>query len=143
MTVSSRSDGQRRLRIAYLLASMALVSSAMAQDGSEVIRLGEEARQAFVAAEQNNTSSKQRAALYQVVRARIKLLEKFAGQGTSGAGEFREGARAELIRLTDEGLSHDIVSAMLLQASIGDLAGIQAAADRVEIGVTLHQMASE
>jgi poly(beta-D-mannuronate) C5 epimerase len=143
MTVSSRSDGQRRLRIVYLLVSTALASGAMAQDGSEVVRLGEEARQAFVATEQNNTSSKQRAALYQVVRARIRLLEKFAGQGTSGVGEFREGARAELTRLNDEGLSHDTVSAMLLQASIGDLAGTQAAADRVEIGVTLHQIASE
>ncbi|WP_404286310.1 right-handed parallel beta-helix repeat-containing protein [Microvirga sp. RSM25] len=143
MTASSRSDGQRRLRIASFLLSMALVSSAMAQDGNEVMRLAEEARQAFVAAEQNSTSSKQKATLYQVVRARIKLLEKFAGQGASGSGEFRDGARAELNRLADEGLNHDMVSAMLLQASIGDLVGIQGGADRVEVGVTLHQIASE
>jgi poly(beta-D-mannuronate) C5 epimerase len=122
---------------------MALVSGAMAQDGNEVTRLAEEARQAFLAAEQNNTSSKQKAALYQVVRARIRLLEKFAGQGALGSGEFRDGARAELTRLADEGLDHDMISAMLLQASIGDLAGIQAGADRVEVGVAFHQVASE
>lgn len=143
MTVSSRSDGHRRLRIASLLVSMVLVSSAMAQDGNEVTRLAEEARQAFVAAEQSNAGARQKAALYQVVRARLKLLEKFAGQGTSGSGEFREGARTELTRLADEGLSHDMVSAMLLQASVADLVGIQAGADRVEVGVTLHQLASE
>ncbi|MEE1611663.1 right-handed parallel beta-helix repeat-containing protein [Microvirga sp. CF3016] len=143
MTVSSRSDGHRRLRIASLLVSMVLVSSAMAQDGNEVTRLAEEARQAFVGAEQSNAGARQKAVLYQVARARLKLLEKFAGQGTSGPGEFREGARTELTRLADEGLSHDMVSAMLLQASVADLAGTQAGADRVEVGVTLHQIASE
>lgn len=143
MTVSSRSDGQRRLRIASLLLSMALVSSAMAQDGNEVMRLAEEARQAFVAAEQTNANAKQKANFYQVVRARIKLLEKFSSQGASGSGELRDGAREELIRLADEGLNHDMVSAMLLQASIGDLAGPQTGADRGEVGVTLHQIASE
>ncbi|WP_262269831.1 right-handed parallel beta-helix repeat-containing protein [Microvirga yunnanensis] len=143
MTASSRSDGRRRLRMASLLLSMALVSGAMAQDGGEVTRLADEARQAFVAAEQGGVSAKQKAAFYQVVRARLKLLEKFAGQGTSGPGEFREGARAELTRLADEGLNHDMVSAMLLQASIADLVGLQAGPDRVEAGVALHQLASE
>lgn len=143
MTASSRSDGHRRLRIASLLVSMVLVSSAMAQDSNEVTRLAEEARQAFVAAEQSHAGARQKAALYQVVRARLKLLEKFAGQGTSGSGEFREGARTELTRLADEGLSHDMVSAMLLQTSVAELAGVQAGADRVEVGVTLHQIASE
>ncbi|MBQ0822441.1 right-handed parallel beta-helix repeat-containing protein [Microvirga sp. HBU67558] len=143
MTASSRSEGRRRLRMASLLLSMALASSAMAQDGSEVTRLADEARQAFVAAEQGGVSAKQKAAFYQVVRARLKLLEKFAGQGTSGSGEFREGAREQLTRLADEGLNHDMVGAMLLQASIGDLVGIQSGPDRVEAGVALHQLAGE
>jgi len=143
MTASSRSDGRLRLLIASLILSMALTSGAMAQDGSEIARLAEEARQAFLSAEQGNASSKQKAGFYQIARARLKLLEKFAGQGTSGSPELRDNARAELRRLADDGLSHDILSSMLLQASLGDLAGTQAGADRVEVGVTLHQLASE
>jgi poly(beta-D-mannuronate) C5 epimerase len=122
---------------------MALVSSAMAQGGNEAARIAEEARQAFLSAEQGNANAKQRASFYQIARARLKLLEKFADQGASGSAELRDEARAELNRLADDGLSHDVLSSMLLQASIGDLAGPQNGADRMEIGVALHQLASE
>ncbi|MCC2650788.1 MAG: right-handed parallel beta-helix repeat-containing protein [Microvirga sp.] len=143
MTASSRSDGRRRLRTALFLLSMALTSSAMAQGGNEVSRLADEARQAFLSAEQSGVSPKQKAGFYQVARARVKLLEKFAGQDDAGAAELRDGARSELMRLADDGLSHDILSSFLLQSSLGDLAGAGSAADRVEVGVSLHQIAGE
>ena len=143
MTASSRSDGRRRLRIALLFMSLALTSSAMAQGGNEVSRLADEARQAFLSAEQNSISVKQKAGFYQVARARVRLLEKFAGQDNAGSAELREGARAELLRLADDGLSHDVLSSFLLQSSLGDIVGAASAADRVEVGVSLHQIAGE
>jgi hypothetical protein len=143
MTASSRSDSRRRLRIALLFMSMALVSSAMAQGGNEVARLAEEARQAFLSAEQNGVSPKQKAGFYQIARARLKLLEKFAGQDNAGPAELRDGARIELMRLADDGLSHDILSSILLQSSLGDITGATITADRVEVGVLLHQIAGE
>jgi poly(beta-D-mannuronate) C5 epimerase len=123
--------------------SMALTSSAMAQGGNEVSRLADEARQAFLSAEQNGVSPKQKAGFYQVARARVKLLEKFAGQDDTGSAELRDGARSELMRLADDGLSHDILSSFLLQSSLGDISGATSAADRVEVGVALHQIAGE
>ena len=143
MIVSSRSDRRRRLYKAAFLASMLLASSVMAQDGNEVGRIAEEARQAFLAGEQGNASARQRVGFYQIARARIKLLEKFAGQGPSGSAELRDGARTELGRLADEGLGHDMISAMLLQASFRDAAGAQSGTDRIEVAVGLHQIASE
>ncbi len=143
MTASSRSDGRRHLRTAALFLLMALGSSAMAQEANEVSRLAEEARQAFLSAEQGGIGAKQKATFYQIARARVKLIEKFAGQSTLGSAELRDGARAELTRLADDGLGHDILGSMLLQSSLGDLAGSQAGADRVESGVALHQIASE
>lgn len=143
MTASSRSDGRPRLRIVSLLLSMALVSSAMAQDSNEVARLAEEARQAFLSAEQTGVGPRQKAGFYQVARARVKLLEKFAGQSNVGLTELRDGARAELKRLADDGLSHDMLGSFLLQASLGDIVGVASSADRVEIGIALHQIASE
>ncbi|HYP05009.1 MAG TPA: hypothetical protein VER03_02145, partial [Bryobacteraceae bacterium] len=143
MTASSRSDGRRSLRTAALFLFMALGSSAMAQEANEVSRLAEEARQAFLSAEQGGVGAKQKAAFYQTARARVKLIEKFAGQNTLGSAELRDGARAELIRLADDGLSYDLLGAMLLQSSLGDIAGSQAGADRIEAGVALHQLASE
>ncbi|MBD2745184.1 right-handed parallel beta-helix repeat-containing protein [Microvirga sp. BT688] len=143
MTASSRSDGRRRLRAALLVISMALVSSAMAQGGNEVSRLADEARQTFLSAEQNGVNLKQKAGFYQVARARLRLLEKFAGQDVAGSAELRDGARAELMRLADDGLSHDILSSFLLQSSLNDLMGAPSASDRVEVGVSLHQIAGE
>lgn len=143
MTASSRSDGRRRLHIALLFMSMALVSSAMAQGDNEVSRLAEEARQAFLSAEQNGVNPKQKAGFYQVARARVRLLEKFAGQSNAGSAELRDGAQAELMRLADDGLSHDILSSFLLQSSLSDIVGAPSAADRVEVGVSLHQIAGE
>ncbi|MEE1655755.1 right-handed parallel beta-helix repeat-containing protein [Microvirga sp. CF3062] len=143
MTASSRSDGRRRLRFAFLFVSMALTSSAMAQGSNEISRLAEEARQAFLSAEQNGVNLKQKAGFYQVARARVKLLEKFAGQDIAGSAELREGARAELMRLADDGLNHDILSAFLLQSSLGDITNATSAADRIEVGVSLHQISSE
>jgi tetratricopeptide (TPR) repeat protein len=143
MTASSRSDGRRRLHIAFLLMSMALTSSAMAQEGNEVSRLADEARQAFLSAEQNGVGPKQKAGFYQVARARVKLLEKFAGQDNTGSAELRDGARSELTRLADDGLSHDILSSFLLQSSLGDIIGATSSADRVEVSVSLHQIAGE
>ncbi|MBJ6124664.1 NosD domain-containing protein [Microvirga splendida] len=143
MTASSRSDGRRRLRIALLFMSMALTPGAMAQGGNEVSRLAEEARQAFLSADQNGASLKQKSGFYQVARARVKLLEKFAGQDNAGSAELRDEARAELMRLADDGLSHDILGSFLLQSSLGDIAGATSTADRVEVGVLLHQLASE
>jgi len=122
---------------------MALASSAMAQGGNEVSRLADEARQAFLSAEQNGVNLKQKAGFYQVARARLRLLEKFAGQDVAGSAELRDGARAELMRLADDGLSHDILSSFLLQSSLNDLMGAPSAADRVEVGVSLHQIAGE
>lgn len=143
MTASSRSDGRRRLRVAVLLMSMALASSAMAQGGNEVSRLADEARQAFLSAEQNGVNLKQKTGFYQVARARLRLLEKFAGQDVAGSTELRDGARAELMRLADDGLSHDILSSFLLQSSLSDLMSAPSAPDRVEVGVSLHQIAGE
>jgi Right handed beta helix region len=143
MTASSRSDGRLRLRIALLFMSMALTSSAMAQGGNEVSRLAEEARQAFLSAEQSGVNLKQKAGFYQVARARLKLLEKFAGQDNAGSAELRDGARSELTRLADDGLNHDILSSFLLQSSLSDVVGTASAADRVEVGVSLHQIAGE
>ncbi len=143
MTASSRSDGRRSLRTAAFFLFMALGSSAMAQEANEVSRLAEEARQAFLSAEQGGVSAKQKAAFYQIARARVKLIEKFAVQSASGSTELRDGARAELIRLADDGLSYDLLGSMLLQSSLGDVAGSQAGADRIEAGVALHQIASE
>ena len=143
MIASSRSDGRRRLRFVSLLMSMALASSAMAQSGNEVSRLAEEARQALLSAEQNGINVKQKTGFYQIARARVKLLEKFAGQDNAGSSELRDGARAELMRLADDGLSHDILGSFLLQSSLGDITGAPSAADRVEVGVLLHQLASE
>ncbi|MBB3017787.1 poly(beta-D-mannuronate) C5 epimerase [Microvirga lupini] len=143
MIASSRSDGRSLLRIVSLFLSMALTSSVMAQSGNEISRLAEEARQAFLSAEQSGLSVKQKAGFYQVARARVKLLEKFAGQDSAGASELRDGARAELMRLADDGLSHDILSSFLLQTSLGDITGATSAADRVEVGVWLHQLAGE
>jgi poly(beta-D-mannuronate) C5 epimerase len=122
---------------------MALTSSAMAQGGNEISRLAEEARQAFLSAEQSGVGPKQKAGFYQVARARVKLIEKFAGQDNSGSTELRDGARTELMRLADDGLSHDILSSFLLQSSLGDIAGATAPADRMEVGVSLHQIAGE
>ncbi|MBF9197173.1 right-handed parallel beta-helix repeat-containing protein [Microvirga terrestris] len=143
MTASSRSDGRRRLRVAFLLLSMVLTSSAMAQGGNEVSRLADEARQAFLSAEQNGVNLKQKAGFYQVARARVRLLEKFASHDNAGSAELRDGARAELMRLADDGLSHDMLSSFLLQSSLSDLAGASTAADRVEVGVSLHQIAGD
>jgi poly(beta-D-mannuronate) C5 epimerase len=131
------------LRIAFLFMSMALTSSAMAQGGNEVSRLAEEARQAFLSAEQNGVGPKQRAGFYQIARARVKLLEKFASQDNTGSAELRDGARSELMQLADDGLSHDILSSFLVQSSLGDIAGAASTADRVEVGVSLHQIAGE
>jgi poly(beta-D-mannuronate) C5 epimerase len=108
-----------------------------------VSRLADEARQAFISAEQNGVNLKQKAGLYQVARARLRLLEKFAGQDVLGSAELRDGARAELMRLADDGLSHDILSSFLLQSSLNDIMGASSAADRVEVGVSLHQIAGE
>jgi hypothetical protein len=143
MTASSRSDSRRRMHIAFLLMSMALTSSAMAQEGNEVSRLADEARQAFLSAEQNGVGPKQKAGFYQVARARVKLLEKFAGQDNTGSAELRDGARSELMRLADDGLSHDILGSFLLQSSLGDIVGAASPADRVEVSVSLHQIAGE
>ncbi|MGF9761383.1 right-handed parallel beta-helix repeat-containing protein [Microvirga sp. 0TCS3.31] len=123
--------------------SMALASSAMAQGGNEVSRLADEARQAFLSAEQNGVNLKQKTGFYQVARARVRLIEKFAGQDNTGSAELRDGARSELMRLADDGLSHDILSSFLLQSSLGDIAAATSSADRVEISVSLHQIASE
>ncbi len=122
MTASSRSDGRLRLRIASLFLSMALVSSAMAQDSNEVARLAEEARQAFLSAEQSGVSPRQKAGFYQTARARVKLIEKFVSQDNAALAELRDGARSELMRLADDGLSHDMLGSFLLQASLADVA---------------------
>ncbi|WP_445503632.1 right-handed parallel beta-helix repeat-containing protein [Microvirga sp. G4-2] len=74
--------------------------------------------------------------------ARIELLEKFAGSENSGSIDLRDSARAELVRLAGDGLNHDMLGALLLQASLADLTTNQSSADRIELGVTLHQLAS-
>jgi poly(beta-D-mannuronate) C5 epimerase len=142
MIVSLRADRPRRLSALAAILAVALTSGALAQGDNEASRLAEEARQAFLSAEQG-AGAKQKTAFYQVVRARIQLLEKFAFIDTTGSAELRKGAKAELDRLADDGLSHDIVGSMLLQATLSELASMQASAGRVELGVTLHQIASE
>ncbi|MFC1455757.1 NosD domain-containing protein [Microvirga arabica] len=47
------------------------------------------------------------------------------------------------MRLADDGLSHDILGSFLLQSSLGDITGAASVADRVEVGVSLHQIAAE
>lgn len=136
-----RADRRRRLSVSVALISLVLSSGVWAQEANEVSRLAEEARQAFLSAEQG-AGSKQKAGFYQVALARIQLLEKFAGPENSGSVDLRDGARAELIRLADDGLSHDILGTLLLQASLADLTINQPSADRIELGVTLHQLAS-
>ncbi|WP_243373955.1 right-handed parallel beta-helix repeat-containing protein [Microvirga solisilvae] len=141
MIVSSRSDRWRRL-LSGTVFSLLLSSVVWAQEVNEISRLAEEARQAFLSAEQG-AAPKQKANFYQVALARIQLLEKFAGPENAGSGELRDGARAELNRLADDGLSHDMLGAMLLQASLGDMSTAQSNTDRMELGVTIHQIASE
>ena len=81
MTASSQSDGRRRLRIAFVHVHGADIKChGHEQEGDQVSRLAEEVRQTFPSAEQNGVSLKQKAGFYQVARARVKLLEKFAGQ---------------------------------------------------------------
>jgi poly(beta-D-mannuronate) C5 epimerase len=142
MIVSSRSDLRRCWQgITVLLLSLLLSSGIWAQEANEISRLAEEARQAFLSAEQG-AAPKQKAGFYQVALARIQLLEKFAGPDNSGSVELRDGARVELNRLADDGLTHDILSTLLLHASLSDLSANQSSADRTELGVTLHQLAS-
>lgn len=140
MIVSSRADRRRAVLAAAF--SLVLSSGIWAQEANEVTRLAEEARQAFLSAEQG-APPKQKAGFYQVALARIQLLEKFAGPENSGSAELRDGARKELTRLADDGLSHDMLGAMLLQSSLADLVSAQSSADRVDLGVTIHQLASE
>lgn len=143
MIVSLRSDRRARLQGGAVVAiSLFLSSGAWAQETGEVGRLAEEARQALVSADQG-ASSKQKAAFYQTALARIQLLEKFGTQENSGPPELRDGARLELNRLADDGLTHDMLGAMLLQAVVADLSAGQSSADRSELGVMLHQVASE
>lgn len=145
MIVSSRAERRQMpvfvALLAIVLSSGILATGAVAQEPNEVSRLAEEARQAFLAAEGGN--AKQKAGFYQVSLARIQLLEKFAGFQGQGSPELRDGARAELGRLADDGLSRDMLSSMLLQSSLAELVSTQSNADRVELGVTLHQLASE
>jgi len=141
MIVSSRSDLCRRLLTAAAF-SLILSSGVWAQEAGEISRLAEEARQAFLSAEQG-AAPKQKVNFYQLALARIQLLEKFAGPENVGSADLRDGARAELNRLSDDGLTHDMLGAMLLQAALADLAAAQSNADRMELGVTLHQIASE
>lgn len=141
MIVSSRSDLWRRL-LAGVVFSLVLSSGAWAQEAGEIARLAEEARQAFLSAEQG-AAPKQKVSFYQLALARIQLLEKFAGPENAGSADLRDGARAELGRLSDDGLTRDVLGAMLLQAALTDLTAAQSNADRMELGVTLHQIASE
>jgi hypothetical protein len=143
MIVSSRSDRQRRLpTIAAAVVSLILSSGVWAQEANEVSRLAEEARQAFLSAEQGSVP-KQKASLYQVALARIQLLEKFAGPENSGSDALRGGARTELESLANDGLTHDVLGTMHLQALLPDLKAGQSSAGRTEYGVMLHQLASE
>jgi poly(beta-D-mannuronate) C5 epimerase len=146
MIVSSRAERRRMpafvALLAILLSSGILATGALAQEPNEVSRLAEEARQAFLSAEQGG-NSKQKAGFFQVALARIQLLEKFAGSQGQGSPELRDSARAELVRLADDGLSRDMLGSMLLQSSLAELTTSQSNADRVEMGVTLHQLASE
>ncbi|MGO4386522.1 right-handed parallel beta-helix repeat-containing protein [Microvirga sp. 2YAF29] len=146
MIVSSRVERRRMPAfvaiLAIVLSTGILATGAVAQEPNEVSRLAEEARQAFISAEQGS-NAKQRAGFYQVVLARVQLLEKFAGSQAGGASEFRGSAKTELARLADDGLSRDMIGAMLLQSSLTEMAASQSNADRVELGVTLHQIASE
>ncbi|MEZ0169731.1 right-handed parallel beta-helix repeat-containing protein [Microvirga sp. TS319] len=128
--------------IAVVAISLLLCSGSWAQETGEVGRLAEEARQALLAGNQG-ASSEQRAAFYQTALARVQLLEKFGAQDNSGSPELREGARIELKRLADDGLSHDMLGELLLQALLVDLNEGQSGADRADLGVTLHQVASE
>lgn len=145
MIVSSRA--KRRMPafvaiLAIILSIGIMATGAIAQEPREVSRLAEEARQAFLSAEQGG-SAKQKAGFYQVALARIQLLEKFAGSQGGGSSEMRDGAKAELTRLADDGLSRDMLGSMLLQSSLAELTASQSNADRVELGVALHQLASD
>ena len=142
MIVSSRSDRRRCWQgIAVAVVSLALSSGIWAQEAGEISRLAEEARRAFLSAEQG-MAPKQKAGFYHVALARLQLLEKFAGPDNSGSVELRDGARVELNRLADDGLTHDMLGALLLQVSLADLSANQSSADRTELGVALHQIAS-
>lgn len=141
MTALLRADRRRLLSVSIAFMSLILSSGIWAQETNEVSRLAEEARQAFLSAELG-AGLKQKATFYQVALARIELLEKFAGPENSGSVDLRDSARAELLRLADDGLNHDMLGALLLQASLADLTTNQQSADRIEIGVTLHQLAS-
>jgi len=140
MIVSLRSERWRHL-LTGAVFSLILSSGVWAQEGNETSRLAEEARQAFLSAEQAG-APKQKAGQYEIALARIQLLEKFAAPENAGPPELRDGARAELDRLANDGLVHDVLGAMLLQASLAGLTAAQSNADRLELGVTLHQIAS-
>ncbi len=146
MIVSSRAERRRMPAFVAILAIVMstgiLATGALAQQPTEVSRLAEEARQAFLSAEQGG-SAKQKAEFYQVALARIQLIEKFAGSQSGGPSELRDGAKVELERLADDGLSRDMLGAMLIQSSLSEMTSSQSNADRVELGVTLHQLASE
>lgn len=146
MIASSRAERRRMpplvALLAVILSTGILATGAVAQEANEASRLAEEARQAFLSAEQGG-GAKQKTGFYQTALARIQLLEKFAGTQDGGSPELREGARAELVRLADDGLSRDMLGSMLLQSSLADLLTTQSNAERVEMGVGLHQLASE
>jgi hypothetical protein len=146
MIVSSRAERRRMPAfiavLAVILSTGILATGAVAQEPSEVTRIAEEARQAFLSAEQGS-NTKQKAGFYQLALARIQLLEKFATSQGGGSSELRDGAKAELVRLADDGLNRDMLGAMLLQSSLAEMTASQSNADRVELGVTLHQLASE